>query len=165
MTDVTHLRPEPYIEGERWREYTRFPGYYVSDHGRVIGRRGRLLKPAGEYPHFKCEDIQVKVHHAVAETFIGPRVEGYFVLHKDDDQNNNRLSNLRYGTQFENSDDARRNGRMALGSKNGAAILNEDNVREIKASKGVARKDLAARYGVSIQAIQNIFSGAKWKHV
>ena len=165
MTDVTHLNPDPRIEGERWREYARHPGYYVSDHGRMIGTKGTLLKQSGDYMVVRCGYALVKVHHAVAEAFIGPRMSGYFVLHKDDDRKNNHLSNLRYGTHLENSADARRNGKMALGEKHGSAVLNEEKVRAIRASANVRRKDLADQYGVSIGAIEKILNGSRWKHV
>lgn len=43
------------------------------------------------------------VHELVALTFLGPRPEGFEILHGPDGGSVNRLSNLRYGTPEENS--------------------------------------------------------------
>lgn len=43
------------------------------------------------------------VHELVALTFLGPRPEGFEILHGDEGSSVNRLSNLRYGTPEENS--------------------------------------------------------------
>ena len=58
-----------------------------------------------------------QVHILVLTAFVGPRPEGMYGLHWDDDPDNNHLSNLRWGTPSENSLDANRNGRHAHGRK------------------------------------------------
>jgi hypothetical protein len=50
------------------------------------------------------------VHTLVAEAFLGIRPEGMMVCHRDDVKRNNRASNLYYGTQKQNAQDALRNG-------------------------------------------------------
>lgn len=50
------------------------------------------------------------VHQLVLEAFVGPRPEGMYGLHWDDDKNNNRLANLRWATPSENMMDQVRNG-------------------------------------------------------
>ena len=42
------------------------------------------------------------VHHLVAAAFLGPRLEGAEVNHKDCDKTNNALSNLEYVSRDEN---------------------------------------------------------------
>lgn len=54
---------------------------------------------------------RVRVQYLVAATYLGPRPPGLLVLHWDDDSDNNRPENLRYGTKSENAYDAVRNGR------------------------------------------------------
>ncbi len=49
------------------------------------------------------------VHQLVLEAFVGP-ADGRFALHNDGNQRNNRLSNLRYGTQSDNMKDAIKHG-------------------------------------------------------
>lgn len=48
----------------------------------------------------------VQIHTLVLETFKGPRPKGMIGLHNDGNHRNNRLSNLRWGTYKENSQDA-----------------------------------------------------------
>jgi hypothetical protein len=51
------------------------------------------------------------VHILVLEAFVGPRPDGAYGLHWDDDPSNNRVENLRWGTPSENMYDKVRNGR------------------------------------------------------
>ncbi|WP_136244753.1 NUMOD4 domain-containing protein [Mycobacterium intracellulare] len=124
---------------EQWRAVVGYEGLYeVSDHGRVrsLDRtiphnlwphtsrtiRGRMLTPNTRRPHGYqtvqlCRNNKVnraEVHWLVLEAFVGSRPPGMFGLHWDDDGSNNRLSNLRWGTNRENQLDAIRNGRNAL---------------------------------------------------
>ena len=128
-----HLRP-----GESQRAIEGHPGYFVTDHGRVFSfkRQGwqcstldliakpRELAPIetrlGRSPGRLTLVVSLKsgrknvnlrtVSSLVAAAFIGPRPPGLGVLHGDDDPYNNNVSNLRYGTQAENNEDAFRNG-------------------------------------------------------
>jgi len=54
-----------------------------------------------------------KVHKLVLETFVGPRPDGKLGLHRDDDHNNNAVSNLYWGSGSDNQYDAVRNGKHA----------------------------------------------------
>jgi hypothetical protein len=53
---------------------------------------------------------QHSYHVLLAEAFLGPRPEGAFVLHRDDDPDNNTLNNLYYGSPSQNVHDQVRNG-------------------------------------------------------
>lgn len=123
---------------ERWLPVVGYEGFYeVSDHGRVRSldrvipitragykphgqiRRGRLLKITGSGRYADRVSLSREpeprstgyVHMLVLEAFIGPRPEGMWALHWDDDKRNNRLDNLRWGTPSDNNLDAVRNGR------------------------------------------------------
>lgn len=116
---------------ERWRDILGFPGYQVSDLGRVrsfwIGRRGAVIQ---DRPHVlkpkwtgrgrsrprvvlcnKGAHSQRYVYHLVLESFVGKCPVGMEARHLDDDQSNNRLTNLLWGTRSDNSKDRIRNGR------------------------------------------------------
>jgi hypothetical protein len=99
---------------EVWRAVQGVPDLYVSSLGRVHSRphdprsaphfghpcpqSGRLrvvIKRGGRTLNFR-------IHKLVAEAFLGPRPPGLVIIHKDEDQTNNRASNLKYGTQREN---------------------------------------------------------------
>jgi len=58
--------------------------------------------------------------------------------------------------------------RMARGIHHGRAKLNDDTVREIRASYTVglhSLSDMARQYGVGRTTISNIAKGRRWKHV
>lgn len=112
---------------EEWRPVVGYEGVYeVSSLGRVKsvargqGRRtGRILRTPldpGGYPRVCLRrpagkpDVRL-VHRLAAEAFLGPAPEGKpNVLHWDDDKTNNRVGNLRWGSQSDNIQDTIRNG-------------------------------------------------------
>jgi hypothetical protein len=112
---------------EHWRAAAEFPGYEVSDQGNV--RRSELLDPFGRKVYdavpvaqslggspkwHPCRYMEVslrvgtqqrrhiKVHHLVAENFLGPRPPGMLALHKNGNNLANEAANLYWGTQTEN---------------------------------------------------------------
>lgn len=116
---------------ERWLPVVGFEGLYeVSDHGRVrsldhldrFGRlhRGRVMRTGvrGHRSHNvgvtlsrQGEKQKLRtVHQLVLEAFVGPRPDGMWGLHWDDDPYNNHLDNLRWGYPYQNGTDAVRNG-------------------------------------------------------
>ena len=112
---------------EEWRPVAGHPHYQASDQGsvrsidRTITHRdgrtynypSRVLRPGrrGKYLTVNLgQGINKRVHVLVAEAFIGPRPEGMNILHSDDNPENNKAENIRYGTQSENLKDSVRNG-------------------------------------------------------
>ena len=113
------------MTAERWVPIPDFPGYEVSDLGRVRSlatpatrKRGRILKPSrtvsgndrvavGLYRDGKRH--MRLVHRIVLEAFVGPRPEGMECCHFDDDPTNNSLENLRWDTRTANRQDMLRN--------------------------------------------------------
>ena len=116
---------------EEWRPVRGYEGLYeVSDLGRirslartVLYRDGRtrtqpdrMMSPGATGAGHLAVGLTRngvrsfhKVHHLVAEAFIGPRGAGVWVLHYDDDPTNNRVENLRYGSREDNAKDRQRN--------------------------------------------------------
>jgi hypothetical protein len=122
---------------ENWLPVPGYPGYEVSDQGQVrsLDRevrsrwgtpktlKGKLLSqvkvggsgPGGRY--WACvlyrngKGRQIVVHLLVLETFIGPRPQGLYGCHRDDNPDNNRLENLYWGTPTQNVQDSVRSGR------------------------------------------------------
>lgn len=123
-----------YIANESWfewngveyREIEEYPGYYVSEEGRVLsthGRRARFIKTwRGKhgheyfYPWDKTESKQARllVHREVAKAFIPNNTDGNIVRHLNDDPSDNRVCNLAWGTHKDNTADCRRNGNMYM---------------------------------------------------
>lgn len=108
-------------ETEEWRPVPGFPGYEVSNLGRVLSRkykRPRVMASAPNSSGYRHVTLfregrgkTFKVHGLVAAVFIGPRPDGHEVRHLDGDRLNNRLENLAYGTHSENMFDRVAHGR------------------------------------------------------
>ena len=166
-----------------------FPGYRVGDDGSVWSCRKQ-----GRYPAMLADWHQLKprpvrhgylgvslyrtkngkrvsitwcVHVMVLVGFVGPCPPGLECLHKDGDKLNNRLSNLRWGTHVENSEDARRHGTLLLGeSCNRAKLTAQEVLLAVEARKaGESRVSVGARLGVSGQMIWCIDTGRAWNHI
>lgn len=127
MTDTYAARPDlgQELARERWAPIPGYEGAYeASDAGRIRSLRGGRRKPRilrasadsrrGYLKVNLCLDNVIrthKVHRLVALTFLG--LSDLHVLHWNDDPADNRLENLRYGTNSENVLDSVRNGTHA----------------------------------------------------
>jgi hypothetical protein len=104
-----------------WIRVAGFPDYEVSDEGQVRSmRRGkpRVLKarPQAESRKGNLPYLAVALYgdegrrdrhvaHLVLETFVGPRPANAEVRHLNSNPQDNRLSNLAWGTKRDNADD------------------------------------------------------------
>jgi hypothetical protein len=105
------------------------------------------------------------VHRLVAEAFIG--TDDRDVCHNNGQRHDNRLTNLRYGTHLENMADRTKHGNTLIGTKHWKAILNDDQIVEIRKrlQRGDFQREIAADYGVQRSAISSISTGANWSHI
>ena len=110
-------------------------------------KRAGYLK-VGIHPH------QYYVHHLVALAFIGPRPDGTYVLHRDDDRTNNRLDNIYYGTPADNAVDRVKNGLWL----NPSQILSDIDRHFIRLfhKAGYTRKQLREMFNCSRSTIQRV---------
>lgn len=106
------------MTAEEFAPISGYSNYLVSESGRIWSEehfsKSRLIKGRMRAPNWrggylgmwmKGDDGETRyrsIHHVVAETFIGPNTDNMYVLHNDNDPSNNHWSNLRYGTQSEN---------------------------------------------------------------
>ncbi|SHJ57885.1 NUMOD4 motif-containing protein [Nocardiopsis flavescens] len=106
---------------EVWKPVVGFPGYEVSDRGRVRSFKrdpeGELLKlhPGGRgYLQLVLRrdgrSHSRLVHRVVLEAFAGPCPPGQETRHLNGDRFDNRRANLAWGTPAENRADAIRHG-------------------------------------------------------
>lgn len=180
------------LEGRVMTEWRAIPGYEgryeVSDDGQVRsldqticqrGRggtlitrhyRGRVRKGRIDtkgYPSVRFDKKNWSIHCLMAAAFIGPRPPGHHVRHLDGNPLNRALSNIAYGTPAENVADKTVHGTMARGDDHGRSKLTEANVRVIRALllATQTRRAIAARFGVSRTAIDDVWSGRTWGHV
>ena len=102
---------EPMIE---YRDIPNFPGYRVGSDGSVWSSKAYRGYPQNTWHqlviHTKKNDYQVvnlwheghvvrrSLHLLVLESFVGPRPEGMWGLHKNDLRHDNHLANLYWGT-------------------------------------------------------------------
>lgn len=107
------------LSAERWVEFAE--GYEVSDLGRVRSFFGQGRRRPGGAPRLKSQAVNsqgravvsvggrpLQVSRLVASAFLGASED--FVLHKNDNPLDNRLSNLKFGSAKDNARDAEING-------------------------------------------------------
>lgn len=172
---------------EVWMPVPEFPGYEVSNHGRVrtyFARSKSLKTVIGEKPRImnhsygrrgyhrvtlRCDGKQStkSVHSLVLTAFVGPRPVGGVCCHGNGDVNDNRVSNLRWGTHMDNERDKEIHGTQPRGMKHGNAKLTDDQVRKIRemARNGMTGKDIAVFFNISADNATYIIRRAGWKHV
>jgi hypothetical protein len=126
-----------------------------------IGSTGYYVVNLHEVPH--------KVHRLLAETYISNPSKLPVVAHKDGNKLNNDIDNLYWASYKDNSDDALRHGTRACNSRHGNAVLNEEQVRAIRAlaakrePRGHPRvADIADQFGVSIPTIKDVLKRRTW---
>lgn len=172
---------------ECWRQVPDFPGYEVSDHGRVRSYKKRtgfgqvdivdtpqrmLSETAGDhYPRVVLASdgasTHIRIHTLVLSAFLGPRPEGMECRHLDSDPHNNHISNLRWGTRAENVQDAIANGTFdgATGAASRRKFTSEQ-VRQIRRAHwgaGRSQRSLAKEWGASGGAIHKLCVGITYK--
>lgn len=166
---------------EEWKVIDGFDNYYdVSTCGSVRswrrGRYGRSETPRNLRPGQKAsghwlvclmrdgESTPRTVHSLVAQTFLGPRPDRMEVCHNDGNPSNNHLSNLRYDTHKANAQDMVSHSRSPKGVRNGQNVLSEDDVLAIVRARqeGAFQREIAAKFGVSRSAVNNILNGYHW---
>lgn len=168
---------------EQWKDVEGYPGYKVSDHGRLFGKRGKVIRGARDKDGYAiiCVNTRtpqvktLKIHRLITEAFIGPIPEGMHVNHKNGIKDDNRVENLEIVTPQENTlHGFRVLGRKmhnirAKGERHHNSILTEDDVRQIRtlAANGVSayRMFKERMFPVSIPVLDGIIKRKGWRHV
>lgn len=166
---------------EVWKQLPGYENYQVSSYGRVCRskggkgtRAGKIRKictlPSGyQYIDLWEEGVctRLYIHHAVLFAFKGPAPPGKQAAHWSGKRSNNKLSNLRWATPFQNNQDKHRHGTFLEGSKCPQSKLTEAAVLKIRRlrAKGTTLEELAAAFGIGMQNIGLICQRKTWKHV
>lgn len=171
---------------ERWREAPGFDRYEVSDAGRVRNKKtGLVLKPQWVHSrksreidgrNHKCVRLYRSglpaganqlIHRLVLLAFRGEPPDGYEGCHRDGDETNNALSNLRWGTQQSNQADRVAHGTSNRGERHPRAVLCEADVIDIreKHRSGRTVASIAREIGVCRTTVSAAANNATWKHV
>lgn len=159
---------------EQWKPVPGYEGLYeVSDQGRVKSlRKGKIMS---DKPNKTLGYVLYKLsahgcakdwygHTLVLNAFVGPRPERHECRHLNGVRNDNRLSNLAWGTPTENDNDRKKHGTFVQGELHGAARLTDEDIRLIRAMPGTQAK-ISSQFKVSQSLISMIKSGARWGHV
>jgi transcriptional regulator with XRE-family HTH domain len=167
--DQIHL-PQAQIEeipNERWKPVARWPDYEVSDHGRIRSFRRKADgvitlggKIASGYRQVTLrrddERKRFSVHQLVLRAFVGSPGPEQICRHLNGIPDDNRLENLKWGSQQDNADD-----RALHGSNVGPdPAVDLDTAKEILRwyVKGKKQEQLAKRYGCSRAVISYIIN-------
>jgi hypothetical protein len=158
---------------ENWRPVAGWPGYEVSDLGRV--RRGERIK-ALDHDRKGYQRVGLwsggkrknrLIHCLVAEAFIGPRPEGHVCRHISGDKRENWPANLCYGTYAENEADKIRHGTVAVGERHHGAKLSRELVAELRqryvpGCRASGANALAREYGIPYSTVWSAVAGKTW---
>lgn len=172
------------LEQEIWKPVPDYPGYEVSNLGRVRSWRSNNPRARRETPrnlrqhalNRQYKGIQVirdrkahqtGIHRLVLAAFVGPCPPEMEACHNDGNPSNNRLSNLRWGSRESNWEDRRKHGRARGGELHGRARLTETQVKELRElfAMGLTYPELSDKFGIGKTTVGHIVNGRTWKHV
>lgn len=180
---VAPAKPERELGAIVWKPVPGYEDEYIAGSHGEIRRVGAEKDLAGYRPDDKHHTVvlsrngiqrTLSIHKLICLAFHGPApFLNALVRHLDDVKSNNRADNLAWGTAIQNTDDAFRNGKMAVGSRNPLSKLLEDHVHEIKRlhREGWSQVEIAKQskklFGVRVRNTQvhHIVTGKQWKHV
>lgn len=176
---------------ETWKEIPGFPGYEVSDQGRVRSFKGRapggykavgwelketpqrMLKPSSNRGYLRVgltvngQTVCILLHKLVLTVFVGPCPPGMEGCHNDGNRANNFLTNLRWDTKINNWKDRYKHKTVTMGEKNGKSKLTKKQVCLIKKmlSEGVSQDEVAKKFSISQHAVSCIKCRRTWAHI
>jgi len=178
------------MTGETWKPIPDFPGYEVSDHGRVRSLLRRIAAGKGSgtgacwcisaQPQrilkgtFRPDNYRIvvlrrdglsytrTVHQLVLLAFVGLCPEDMEACHNDGNPHNNHLSNLRYDTHLANQQDAK-----AHGSFSGHGKLSDQEILRLRAdyAEGKPTRQLAKALSIDTAYVRDICAGHYYQHV
>lgn len=156
---------------ETWKEVAGYPGYSVSDAGRLRGISGRILRPAltgnGYRMATLCNASGHKIHlihRLIAAAFCGE--EFGEVNHKDGDRLNNAASNLEWVSRSDNQRHAHDLGLKPTGIYSHLCKkLDDAKVKAIRSMKGqFSQAQIGQIFGISQTYVGKIHRGMKWRN-
>jgi len=174
---IARLNPAPYNRRAEFTPIPGFPSYLCSVNGSIYSthKKGKLLKPSPDKDGYLAVVLTegrrrhyVKVHQAVALTFVGARPHGMCVNHKDGDRQNNKPENLEWLTPADNERHARRVlGKRCVGEKASRSKISTATALAIFEStgKGVSQRVIGDTFSISQAQISRIARKVNWGHI
>jgi hypothetical protein len=160
-----------------WKEIPVALKYEVSDMGEVRNRETeKVLRQSLSrgYPMVKLQiegrSSPHKIHKLVLISFVGERPPAKETNHINGIKTDNRLSNLEWVTQSENTKHAYRTGLMVpkAGEESGRAKLNDEQVlkiRHLREHQKLTYVRLGRMFNVCINTVWHIVNRKSWKHI
>lgn len=140
---------------------TKCPNYYICELGRVFSTKSNLFLRQTNNGNgywkvgmYNPKYIQAYIHRLVAEAFI-PNPEGHkYIDHIDRNKNNNHVSNLRWVSAKENTDNLAGKVRYSV-SKKGQCQHDPVIISQVKEdfSLGMTVMQLSRKYNIPRQSI------------
>jgi hypothetical protein len=174
---------------ERWKPIPKYPGYEVSDCGRVRSYRKKGPKPGRDLktiPRIMKQERSVTpsggvyrriglnrhgkqrrflVHRLVLLIFRGKA--GKHTRHLNNKSEDNNLTNLRAGCAKSNAEDRRRHGTLQCGEKHyRTRLTNAIAVKIVRAfARGISRADLRKKFKIPESTLSHMLKGRSWSWV
>lgn len=148
--------------------------YFVREDGKIIGKSGKILKPATTIYGYNEVSIKLngkfksqKVHRLVAQAFIPNPYNLPEVNHINGIKTDNRVENLEWVTSQDNQLHATRILGKGAGETHPGVKITEDMVRKacVMFAEGYQNKEVSDVLGISKHTIQKIRKGKVWKTV
>lgn len=138
-----------------------------TEYGKRWRRLGATMRKDSGYLQVGIHGRPIRVNRLVASTFVPNPLAMPEAQHKDGNRSNNRASNLKWGTPFENAQDRERHGRTSRGNNNPSAKLNPNRVKQIRSLRltGLSFAKIGKRFGVSKKLVMLVIQRKIWKHV
>ena|SRR5690554_2824929 len=167
---------------EMWKDVPGFDGMYqISNSGRVRSWRnnrwGRAKRPKILQSHtlkngYDAVSLgrgnKMYIHRIMATAFIPNPENKPQVNHIDGNKVNNRISNLEWVTQKENSIHASNNGLLPVGEDRYNSVLTNTDVIKIKALLKQGRlthREIAKKFGITRRHVGCIKEGRSWSSI
>jgi hypothetical protein len=175
------------MKEELWKCIPGIEGYIASNTGKIMslpklattskltgktktnGSNGKLLKPRKQFHGYWQVGLTIDgkkkfeyVHRLVAKAFLKTRRGCDLVLHKDDNPDNNDVSNLKWGTHYQNSQMITTRKKVTHKSKVElnriiVADLVKGNMQNYKGTMIQLYKEIADDLGLSYQYVLSLW--------
>ena len=159
------------INGEIWSNILGYEDYWVNQKGEVMGRTGKILKPAISkkgylrLPLYTCDRVQsFSVHRLVALAFIPNPLNLPQVNHIDCNKQNNNVSNLEWCTDEQNREHKLANNLNVTkqGTDHKLSKINEEAVEDIYLGNQKVEYYMK-KYNISRSLVYGIKNGRNWE--
>lgn len=137
------------------------PGYHITKDGRLFNTRTGLERKCNPlhktgYKSPKIRNKHYHIHRLVALVYIPNPNNLPVVMHLDDNKLNNDVSNLKWGTYYDNNLQSGMAFTSITSPSRKLAIAQVKEIRKIKKCTNEICLELAATYGVTRKTIYNI---------